>query len=72
MKFKLIHLEIALGPDCSHGGGVPQTGEVSHLPLVKGEVQNAITWLLSTHINKGLFVPMKLLCVPMSLLQAKL
>ena len=70
---------------CSHGSGGPQRGEVPHLPVVKkylcshaapgmrGEVQNAITWSLSTHINKELsFVLMKLLFASMSLLQTKL
>ena len=55
---------------CSHGSGAPRQGEVPHLPVVKkylsslatlgtrGEVQNAITWSLSMHINKELlFVP---------------
>ena len=68
---------------CSHGSGGPQRGEVPHLPMVKkylcshaapgtrGEVQNAITWSLSTPINKELsFVLMKLLFALMSLLQA--
>ena len=70
---------------CSHGSGGPRRGEVPNQSLVKkylsshatpgtqGEVQNAITWSLSTHINKELsFVPMKLLFALMSLLQAKL
>ena len=69
---------------CSQGSGGSRRGEVPHLPVVKkylcshaapgtrGEVQNAITWSLSTHINKGLsFVLMKLLFALMSLLQAK-
>ena len=59
--------------------------EVPHLPVVKkfvsshatpgtrGEVQNAITWSLSTPINKELsFVLMKLLFVSMPMLQAKI
>ena len=57
-------------------------GEVSHLPVVKkylsshatpgtwGEVQNAITWSLSMHINKELIVCS--LFASMSLLEAKL
>ena len=70
---------------CSNGSGGRRRGEVPHLPVVKkylsshattgtrGQVQNAITWSLSTHINKELsFVPMKLLFASMSLLQAKL
>ena len=69
---------------CSHGSGGPQRGEVPHQPLVKkfvsshatpgtpGEVQNDITWSLSTHMNKELsFVLMKLLFASMLLLQAK-
>ena len=68
----------------AHGSGGPRRDEVPHLPAVKkylpsyatsgtrGEVQNAVTWLLSTHINKELsFVPMKLLFASM-LLQTKL
>ena len=68
---------------CSHGNGGPQRGEVPHQPVVKkfvsshatpatlGEVQNAITWSLSTYINKELpFVLMKLIFASM-LLQAK-
>ena len=51
---------------CSHESGGPQRGKVPHLPVVKkylsshagpgtrGEVQNAITWAISTHINKEL------------------
>ena len=66
--------------------GGPQRGEVPHLPVVKkylsshatpgtrGEVQNAITWALSAHINKELsFIPTKLLFASMSFFrQAKL
>ena len=55
---------------CSHGSAGLLRGQVLHLPVVKkyftshatpgtrGEVQNAITRSLSTHINKALsFVP---------------
>ena len=69
---------------CSHESGGPRRGEVPHQPVVKkfvsshatpgtpGEVQNAITRSLSTHMNKELyFVLMKLLFASMSLLQAK-
>ena len=54
---------------CSHGSGGSQRGEVPHLPVIKkyfsvftcnpgeaGEVQNAIIWSQSTHINKELIV----------------
>ena len=57
-----------------HMEGGTQRGEIPHLLLVKkylsshvmlgmrDEGQNAITWLLSTHMNKELsFLPMKLL-----------
>ena len=48
---------------CPHGSGGPQRGEVPHPPVVKkylcshaapgtrGEVQNAVTWSLSTHLK---------------------
>ena len=50
----------------------------SHVtPGTRGEVQNAIVWSLSKHINKelmfvSLLAPMKLLFASLSLLQAKL
>ena len=65
--------------------GGSRKGEVPYLTVVKkfvsshvtpgtrGEIQNAITWSLSTHINKELsFALMKLLFASMSLLQAKI
>ena len=67
---------------CSHGSGGPRQGKVPHLSVVKkylssheipgtrGEVQSAITWSLSTHINKELIVCS--LFASMSLLEAKL
>ena len=64
--------------------GGSRKGEVPYLTVVKkfvsshatpgtpGEVQNAITWSLSTHINKELsFVLVKLLFASMPLSHAK-